>query len=104
MTATTTTPTATTLPEEIEREVQRLLKAGEHAAAAAALRHHQQPQRAAKLYEQIFELPLALKCFELAGDVVAAVRVAIVVNDAAALHQPGWRWAFGSSVWWACGR
>ncbi len=75
------------LPEEIEREVQRLLRAGEHAAAAAALRHHQQPQRAAKLYEQIFELPLALKCFELAGDVVAAVRVAIVVNDAAALDR-----------------
>ncbi len=80
-------PTTTTLPDEIEREIKRLLDAGEHAAAAAALRFHGQPRRAAQLYEQIFEHQLALVCFEQAGDVVAAVRVAITLSDDAALDR-----------------
>ncbi len=81
MTMTTTTTTTTTTAEDFEREVAHLVSAGEHAAAAAALRHHGQPARAGVLYESIFERRAALACFEDAGDVVAAVRVAIALDD-----------------------
>jgi tetratricopeptide (TPR) repeat protein len=75
------------LTDDVEREVARLVKAGEHAAAAAALRHHQQFTRAAALYESIFERAQALACFEAAGDVVGAVRVAIALQDTDALER-----------------
>lgn len=82
-----TQPPAPALPEEIEREVKRLLDAHEHAAAAAALRHHGQWRRAGVLYESIFEPQLALHCFEQAHDLVSAVRTAITLNDSAALDR-----------------
>lgn len=88
MTAMTTTTTTTAgLDAGVEVEIQRLLKAGEHAAAAAALRHHGQFRRAAGLYESLFEHQAALQCFEAAGDVVAAVRVCITTGDVNALHR-----------------
>jgi tetratricopeptide (TPR) repeat protein len=83
MTVTVPTP----LDPGVEAEIQRLLSAGEHAAAAAALRHHGQPARAAKLYESLFEHRAALSAWEAAGDVVAAVRVAMTLGDADALHR-----------------
>lgn len=73
--------------DDVEREVSRLLAAGEHAAAAAALRHHGQPARAAALFESIFERRVALACFEEAGDVVGAVRVAIALDDVDVLER-----------------
>jgi tetratricopeptide (TPR) repeat protein len=75
------------LAPEVETEIQRLLAAGEHAAAAAALRHHGEGARAGKLYEQIFEHAIALSCFEHAGDIVSAVRVAITLNDNNAIDR-----------------
>ncbi|MDP2345753.1 MAG: protein kinase [Deltaproteobacteria bacterium] len=84
---TTTTTTTTTLSDDVEREVKRLLDAGEHIAAANALRHHQQSRRAALLYEQVFEHRTALACFEAASDVVSAVRVAITLDDNSALER-----------------
>jgi serine/threonine-protein kinase len=75
------------LDEIVEREVQRLLAAGEHAAAAAALRHAGAPARAARLYEQIFEPAAALAAWEAAGDVVAAVRVALTLPDDGSLDR-----------------
>jgi serine/threonine protein kinase len=83
MTATTPTP----LDPGVEAEIQRLLKAGEHAAAAAALSHHGHHARAAAIYESLFEHRAALQAFEAAGDVVAAVRVAMTLGDADALHR-----------------
>jgi len=83
MTVTTPTP----LDPGAEAEIQRLLSAGEHAAAAAALRHHGQPGRAAVIYESLFEHRAALSAFEQAGDVVAAVRVALKMGDVDALHR-----------------
>jgi len=78
---TTAATAAAEQDDDFEREVQRLLKAGEHAAAAAALRHHGEPARAGVLYEAIFERRAALACFEDAGDIVAAVRTAIALDD-----------------------
>lgn len=71
----------------VEVEVKRLVAAGEHAAAAAILRHDGQAKRAAALYESIFEHRAALAAYEAAGDVVAAVRVAMVLGDGDALHR-----------------
>ena len=84
---TMTTTTTLTVDEDFEREVQRLLTAGEHAAAAAALRHHGEPGRAGVLYEAIFERRAALACFEDAGDIVAAVRTAIALDDVDVLER-----------------
>ena len=86
-TAAPITQMTTTTPEELEREVSRLLAAGEHAAAAAALRFHGQPGRAGTLYESIFERRVALQCFDEAGDVVGAVRTAIALDDVDALER-----------------
>lgn len=89
MTTTTTTTAATPSPGDrvFEAEVGRLLAAGEHAVAAAAMRHHGQDARAAVIYESLFEYAAALQCFEAAGDLVAAVRVAIAMSDMSALHR-----------------
>ena len=84
---TMTVTTAPSLEPGVEAEVQRLLSAGEHAAAAAALRHHGQPARAAVIYDSLFEHRAALSAFELAGDIVAAVRVALKMGDVDALHR-----------------
>jgi tetratricopeptide (TPR) repeat protein len=84
---TMTVTTAPSLEPGAEAEIQRLLSAGEHAAAAAALRHHGQPARAAVIYESLFEHRAALSAFELAGDIVAAVRVALKMSDVDALHR-----------------
>jgi hypothetical protein len=73
--------------DDVEREVERLLSAGEHAAAAAALRKAGQPLRAGKVFEQIFELPAALSAYEAGGDVVAAVRVALALRDDGTLDR-----------------
>jgi hypothetical protein len=81
------TVTAPTLDPGVEAEIQRLVKAGEHAAAAAALRHHGHHARAAAIYESLFEHRAALQAFEAAGDVIAAVRVALTLGDVDALHR-----------------
>lgn len=89
--AATTTSTSTSRgahPDPaIEAELSRLLKAGEHAAAAAAMRFHGQEARAAAIYESLFEYGAALQCFEAAGDLVSAVRIAIAMGDMSALHR-----------------
>jgi hypothetical protein len=76
-----------TANDDVEREVARLLAAGEHAAAAMALRAAGQHARAARIFEQLFELPAALLAYEAAGDVLAAVRVALALHDDGTLDR-----------------
>ena len=75
------------LDEGLRPQIEKLVKRGEHAAAAAALRHAGHPRAAGALYEQIFEHGKALAAYEAAGDVVAAMRVAIAAGDAAAVER-----------------
>lgn len=75
------------LPEAIETEVKNLLKKGEHAAAAAALWAAGHPRRAGAIYEQIFEHKKALDAFEAGGDLVGAMRVAIELQEGAAIDR-----------------
>jgi tetratricopeptide (TPR) repeat protein len=78
---------AVELAADVEASIKELVAAGEHAAAAARLLEHGQAARAAALYESLFEHRAALSAYEAAGDVVAAVRIAMRLGDADALHR-----------------
>lgn len=75
------------LPQAIEEQVKSLLKRGEHAAAAAALAAAGHQRRAGAIHEQIFEYRAALAAYEAGGDLVGAVRMAIELQDAAAIDR-----------------
>jgi tetratricopeptide (TPR) repeat protein len=78
---------AVELPADVEASIKELVAAGEHAAAATRLLEHGQAARAAALYESLFEHRAALSAYEAAGDIVAAVRIAMRLGDADALRR-----------------
>lgn len=80
-----TSAPAAHLPPGLAEETASLVRRGEHARAADLLREAGFPADAARLYEHIFERARAMDAYEAAGDLVAAVRVAVDVADAARL-------------------
>jgi tetratricopeptide (TPR) repeat protein len=72
---------------ELQGHIDTLTARGEHAAAAAALWAHGFAAQAGAIYEHIFEDERALKAYEAADDVVAAMRVALRKGDSEAVER-----------------
>jgi len=78
---------APVLDDETREEVEYLKAQGEHAAAASALWAVGFPRDAGRIFEEIFEHENALAAYEDADDVVGAMRMALVLENQAAVDR-----------------